>query len=111
MDVSDGLARDLPRLCRESAAGARIEAEELPYAPRFAALCAALRADPLDLALHGGEDYVLLFTLPAGRDVPARFACRRIGKITAPRRISIRSRRAGTAVSSDLQLGGWDHLD
>jgi len=106
LDVSDGVARDLHRLCRESGAGAVIEAEDLPFADRFHRLCRTLDADPLELALGGGEDYVLLFTLPPDVAPPARFGCRKIGRITRQKRI--RLREAGTV--RPLEALGWDHL-
>jgi len=106
LDVSDGVARDLHRLCRESGAGALIEAEDLPFADRFHRLCAALAADPLELALGGGEDYVLLFTLPPDIVPPIRFGCRKIGQITRDKRI--RLRQGGTV--RPLAALGWDHL-
>lgn len=106
IDVSDGVARDLYRLCIESGVGARIEAAELPLAPDFNALCAALGVDPQQLALGGGEDYVLLFTLPAGIEPPARFGCRCIGAITSRRRLTLIAH--GTV--AELPPAGWDHL-
>lgn len=108
MDVSDGLARDLHRLCRESRVGAEIDAEALPRARSFAALCARLDADPLRLAIGGGEDYVLLFTLPAGAEPPARFGCTKIGRITPAQRVMVISESGGAA--RELPPEGWDHL-
>lgn len=61
MDVSDGLADDLSKLCLASGAAARIYAGQLPIHPL---LRPAFPGECLDLALHGGEDYVLLFTAP-----------------------------------------------
>lgn len=106
MDVSDGVARDLHRLCRASHAGAEIEAETLPFSNRFKILCERIGADPLALALGGGEDYVLLFTLPRGSEPPAEFACRQIGTITE---------KPGVFLIQDgkrrkLPALGWDHL-
>ncbi|MBV8199953.1 MAG: thiamine-monophosphate kinase [Acidobacteria bacterium] len=106
IDVSDGVSRDLYRLCGESAVGARIEAAALPLAPHFTSLCAELGAEPEQLALGGGEDYVLLFTLPAGIEPPARFGCRAIGTITAARRLSLVAGRE----TRELPVAGWDHL-
>jgi len=106
LDVSDGVARDLHRLCRESGVGAMIEAEDLPFADRFHRLCGTLGADPLELALGGGEDYVLLFTLPPAIAPPARFGCHKIGRITREKRI--RLRQAGAV--RPLAALGWDHL-
>lgn len=61
MDVSDGLADDLGKLCSASGVSAQIHAAGLPALP---ALKAAFPDEWLDLALYGGEDYVLLFTAP-----------------------------------------------
>lgn len=106
MDVSDGVARDLHRLCRESGTGAEIHAETLPFSDRFPDLARAVSADPFDLALSGGEDYVLLFTLPPGAEPPESFGCRRIGTITERKTITlVRENRRHR-----LPASGWDHL-
>lgn len=65
MDLSDGLSLDLRRLCRASGVGARILSGSLPLDP--AALQLAGERNALGLALNGGEDYRLLFTVPPGR--------------------------------------------
>jgi len=73
MDLSDGLSLDLERLCVASKVGAAIEKP-----PRFPGAS-------LEQALHGGEDYELLFTVRPGTRVPAGFAnlpLTRIGSIT-----------------------------
>jgi thiamine-monophosphate kinase len=108
MDISDGVARDLHRLCHESGVGAEIGAEALPLSPRFTMLCKSLGADPLALALGGGEDYVLLFTLPAGLAPPPEIAhgSRRIGMITRRTRVTI----VRDGVRRELPEMGWDHL-
>ena len=65
MDISDGLAKDLSRLCSESEVGAAITLYALPVAPGVHELSKVLQDfDPLALALSGGEDYELLATLP-----------------------------------------------
>lgn len=106
LDVSDGLARDLHRLCAESKVGAMIDAEALPYASRFSDLCETIGENSLALALAGGEDYVLLFTLPARSVPPDGFSCTRIGEITTERSIQIRI----DGVERKLDPLGWDHL-
>jgi thiamine-monophosphate kinase len=106
IDVSDGVGRDLHRLCGDSGVGARVEADRLPLAVDFASLCAELAVDPEQLALGGGEDYILLFTLPAGIAPPVRFGCRRIGVITAGRRLSL----IAHGEAGELPAAGWDHL-
>lgn len=106
MDVSDGVARDLHRLCDASGTGAEIEAAALPFAKSFKKLCERMDADPLALALGGGEDYVLLFTLPERITPPRELACHRIGKITE--KPSILLHREGRR--RKLPALGWDHL-
>jgi thiamine-monophosphate kinase len=72
MDLSDGLSTDLPRLCAASGVGARLWAERIPRVQlsrgssrnQNARHPAKLKLDPLQMALHGGEDYELLFTVP-----------------------------------------------
>ena len=66
MDLSDGLAADLPELCRESGVGALLQAARIPVARSAGKLA---RQDPLRLALTGGEDYHLLFTV-SGEGLP-----------------------------------------
>lgn len=107
MDLSDGLARDLPRLCRESRVGAEVEADLLPWPPGFEALCERLEESPTELALGGGEDYVLLFTLPPETEPPETpEPCHRIGTVTEDRVLRLR-RRGRWEPWPDL---GWDHL-
>jgi thiamine-monophosphate kinase len=62
MDISDGLADDLSKLCLASHVSARIFAEKVPVHPL---LKEAFPEEYLDLALNGGEDYQLLFTAPS----------------------------------------------
>jgi len=64
MDLSDGLAVDLPRLCRASGVGAIVEAEKLPVSPALEDLAGALDRPVWELAAGGGEDFGLLFTCP-----------------------------------------------
>ncbi len=85
MDVSDGLSEDLPRMCAESGSGAEIYTSRLPL---FAG-GEEIGLDPVELALHGGEDFGLLFCVPSRKAAlfeslyPGRFApatC--IGRLT-----------------------------
>lgn len=63
IDISDGLSSDLGHLCRESRVGAIIDASRVPIDPLVVTLCGRRALDPLLLALHGGEDFELLFTV------------------------------------------------
>src|SRR5262249_748429 len=64
IDLSDGLSTDLDHLCAESRVSAEIDAEALPIYP----------GATLGQALHGGEDYELLFTAPPSAVIPRRIA-------------------------------------
>ncbi len=108
MDISDGLSTDLAHLCRASRVGAKVNAAALPLHPLAARLPAG-RA--LEAALHGGEDYELLFTAGPGVKVPRRIAN---VAITAVGNI-VRARLGVTLVRDDggrepLLPGGWEHF-
>lgn len=109
MDISDGLSTDLARLCAASGVGARIRADKIPAAEVPHSL---LRRgiNPLKLALHGGDDYGLLFTVPlkSGKRLHriARHAqITQIGKITREREIVLIQR---DGQQSPLLSRGWD---
>jgi thiamine-monophosphate kinase len=83
MDLSDGLSTDLPRLCAASGVGARIQSSLLPAVPRW-------NHQTLELALHGGDDYELLFTVRANQTLPAKIdgvPLTRVGEITGGRKV------------------------
>ncbi|MEK6334677.1 MAG: thiamine-phosphate kinase [Acidobacteriota bacterium] len=63
IDISDGLSSDLSHLCAESSAGALIQSAQIPVDQDVIRLCGRRALDPLALALHGGEDFELLFTV------------------------------------------------
>ena len=109
MDLSDGLSIDLPRLCAASGVGAEVESEKLPVVQHSSAI-RGLGVDSLQLALHGGDDYELLFTVRSSqlKLLPKTFhgvPLTAIGKITK-RRDQILLRQAGR--ERQLHPGGWD---
>jgi len=115
MDLSDGLSIDLGRLCRESAVGAEIETALLPVRPGTGKAAAALGLDAETAALHGGEEYELLFTVSPGKAnaVERRAAGTRGTRIT--RIGTIIERRKVFAVSPErgrepLIPRGWKHF-
>ncbi len=106
IDTSDGLSTDLAHLCEESGVGAELDAALIP---RARAGKPAREVD-LDLALHGGEDYELLFTAPPSKRVPkqiAGVALTQIGLITRPRFILLRNLKG---IAYELQPRGWEHF-
>ncbi len=106
IDTSDGLSTDLVHLCEESDVGAELEAGLIPRA----SVDKPPREVDLELALHGGEDYELLFTAPPGKRVPSDIAGIRlthIGNITRSRGIFVRNVKG---VRHRLQPRGWEHF-
>lgn len=111
IDLSDGLSTDLAHLCRASGVTAEIEQDAIPIHPLATKLgpTAALEA-----ALHGGEDYELLFAAPASVSIPLSLAGVPITRIG-----SLARRRSGRPLitllapdgsHSELQPGGWEHF-
>lgn len=72
MDISDGIASDLRHILSSSNVGARIDMQALPLSEELLGCAARHSWDPLELAVGGGEDYELLFTMAPGTrvDVP-----------------------------------------
>jgi len=106
IDTSDGLSTDLAHVCEESGVGAEIAAELIPRA----SVGKPSRQVDLQLALHGGEDYELLFTASPGKRVPSRIAgvpITHIGHITRGRKLFLRNR---DRVGYELQALGWEHF-
>jgi thiamine-monophosphate kinase len=106
IDTSDGLSTDLAHICQESGVGAELAADSIPRAR----VGKPAREVDLDLALHGGEDYELLFTVRPGKRVPAQIAgvpLTPIGVITRARRILVRNSKG---VAYELQARGWEHF-
>jgi len=104
IDVSDGLSTDLEHICEESRVGAEIEAAAIPRAR----VGRPLQQVAFDLALHGGEDYELLFTsaskIPSAiGDIPVS----RIGRITRKREMALVDEEGN---SRRLVAAGWEHF-
>jgi thiamine-monophosphate kinase len=121
IDISDGLSSDLAHLCRESGVGALVEAARVPVNPDIKqaraagddACTRALKSDALALALHGGEDFELLFTVRPGdaRRLPGEklggASVTRIGEITKQGE-GIKLLRGGR--KTNLRPSGFEHF-
>jgi thiamine-monophosphate kinase len=126
MDLSDGLSTDLPRLCAASGVGARIQAARVPAVLPIAhansgkgsrneavqrdASELAWNSKAIDLALNGGDDYELLFTVRPGKarrlpDRIGRIPITRIGEVTRERKLLLVQ---ADGSEQSLKEGGWN---
>jgi thiamine-monophosphate kinase len=106
IDTSDGLSTDLSHICEESGVGAELQAELIPRSR----IGKAVQKVDLQFALHGGEDYELLFTAPPDKRIPARIAgvpITQIGKITRGRKIFLLNH---SGIAHELRPKGWEHF-
>jgi thiamine-monophosphate kinase len=113
MDLSDGLAGDLPHLAQASKVGFVVDIDLLPRSKAFLSLCKKLKVSEEKLAVSGGEDYELLFTVAGSRENRFREYCRRqriavtrIGEATSKR--GLEWRRAGKKIKTVWQ--GYRHF-
>lgn len=110
IDISDGLAQDLGHICEASGCGAMLDEEALAGLIHADARRLAERSGrrPLDHALHDGEDFELLVTLPADTDTAeiARLGLSSMGVMTAGHGVRMRSRGGIIEVAA----GGWEHF-
>jgi thiamine-monophosphate kinase len=111
IDVSDGLSTDLTHLCEASGLRAEVHAEALPLHPLAKGL---VPDEGLHAALHGGEDYELLFAASGSTRVPALIAgvpVTRIGTLHAKRsRGAAILLRDSTGDMQELTPAGWQHF-
>jgi thiamine-monophosphate kinase len=112
IDISDGLSSDLNHLCQESRVGATVEASSIPIDPLVTEICGRRALDPLMLALHGGEDFELLFSVKP--ENAARLP-KRVDGVSVTRIGEIRDASHGVKISEgsrdwNLEPGGWQHF-
>ncbi|HEY2104704.1 MAG TPA: thiamine-phosphate kinase [Candidatus Binataceae bacterium] len=111
IDISDGLLADLGHILERSRVGAEVDLAAVPRSRHYLAVA----GDRMDLALSGGEDYELLFCLPAGSHSPQTLSRRlgiavhRIGRIVNRGR-GLRLRGADGRLIPAAGPRGWDQL-
>jgi thiamine-monophosphate kinase len=104
IDVSDGLAGDALHLAEASGTGLEVHDSAVPLAPGVAAAATLLGRDPMDLALGGGEDFVLAAALPRAADLGGVLDC---GRFTPDPTRRVHVTPAGEAPLEGL---AWDHF-
>ena len=104
IDLSDGLSTDLEHICQESHVGAEIEAEAIPRAQ----VGLGKKRVALELALHGGDDYELLFTSAAA--VPSEVAGVRVTRIGRTMQSAGMRLIGADGKAQPLKAGGWEHF-
>jgi thiamine-monophosphate kinase len=112
IDISDGLSSDLKHLCDESKVGALVDASGIPIDKLVIEICGRRALDPLMLALHGGEDFELLFTVKP--ENVARLP-KRVDGVSITRIGEIKEAKHGVQIAEGskvwkLEPGGWEHF-
>lgn len=115
IDLSDGLSGDLRHLCEESRVGALVDLSLIPISSACRAYAKAHRLDPLQIALAGGEDYELLFTVTPKRELRVKRQARerglrltRIGTIR-PKREGVRAKFPDGSIRP-LPVTSYEHF-
>jgi thiamine-monophosphate kinase len=107
IDISDGLASELLHICKASQCGCQVYDERIPISRETREAAGEFRMEPLVAALHGGEDYELLFTVPLSDydKVTAIGSVSVIGNITDKKGSALLVGNDGNAIP--LQAQGW----
>ncbi len=110
IDLSDGLSSDLFHICKESSVGAQIIPDLIPVSPALRKYAAEQGRSVLDYAVSGGEDYELLFTVPAsklGKFRSLRINATEIGSILNGRMMTLADKQDKVR---PLVPSGYDHF-
>lgn len=108
IDISDGLSSELLHICKSSKCGVQVYEERIPVAEETSRVAGEFQLEPLVAALHGGEDYELLFTVPLSDfdKVSAIPGVSVIGNITDQKGKALLVGNDGSAIP--LQAQGWN---
>lgn len=111
IDLSDGLASDLLHICDQSEVGCSIYEEKIPLDPAVMTTCEEFKINTTTIALNGGEDYELLFTIPleAHEKIKNNPHFTIIGHIT-DKQSGCNMVGVGNQVQIPLTAQGWDAL-
>ena len=108
IDISDGLSSELLHICKASDCGVQVYDDRIPIADETSKVASEFQLEPLVPALHGGEDYELLFTVPLNmfekvKEIPGVNV---IGNITDQKGQALLVGNDGSAIP--LQAQGWN---
>lgn len=115
IDLSDGLGSDIFHICTQSGVGALIKLKDLPLSESLRNYCNETEKDPNKFAISGGEDYQLLFTVPArtAKSLIERYdkeihkALYLIGEVTDSQKVMVMDEQKSVRV---MRPSGWDHF-
>jgi thiamine-monophosphate kinase len=111
IDISDGLSSELMHICTQSKVGCKVYEEKLPLDPQVISACEEFEIDSTMVALSGGEDYELLFTVPIADfdKIKANPNFSIIGHVTAENQGMNLVTRANQELA--LKAQGWNSME
>ena len=110
IDVSDGISSEIMHLCKQSNVGCNLYEDKLPLDPQFISVCEEFNIDSTTIAINGGEDYELLFTVAMSDfdKIKGNPNFTIIGHMTEPSEGIHLVTRANTKIQ--LKARGWNAL-
>ncbi len=111
IDISDGLSSEIMHLCKQSNVGCNLYEDKLPLDPQLISVCEEFDIDSTTVAINGGEDYELLFTVAMEdfEKIKGNPNFSIIGHMTPPSEGTHLVTRANTKIP--LKARGWDALE
>jgi thiamine-monophosphate kinase len=104
IDVSDGLASEVKRICEQSNTGAILYADSVPIKPETKKAAAVCGKNALEYALYGGEDFELVYTV--SKEIYGRVKGFKVGEITHKKGIRI----IKDSKEELIKKHGYDHF-
>ncbi len=110
IDISDGLSSEIMHICKQSNVGCNLYEDKLPLDPTLISVCEEFQIDATTVAINGGEDYELLFTIDIGdfEKIKGNPNFTIIGHMTQPSEGMHLITRADTKI--ELKARGWDAI-
>lgn len=111
IDISDGLSSEIIHICKQSGVGCNLYEDKLPLDPQLISVCEEFNIDSTTVAINGGEDYELLFTIAMGdfEKIKGNPNFSIIGHMTQESEGIHLITRANTKI--ELRARGWDAVE